>query len=219
MEENSYKENLMEPPSVDKNMGNYSNGSSHEVLGECGGNLEVEGVENTNRVEGFLYIPVSRLILLSMLTFGVYCYYWQYRNWAYVKEREGLSISPFWRAWFWVFFVYALLKAMKKDTYYHHVAQPSFSPLFLAIGAIFSELISQLINRLPYNAETIVLEMIALMIIGSHLAFIPVQLYVNRCEQKIHSDNTMKSAWSKGHLFCYIWTILVLIIGVLSGLA
>lgn len=209
----------MESPSVDENRGDDRNASSHGASGECGGTLEAKGVENINRVEGFLYIPVSRLILLSMLTFGVYCYYWQYRNWVYVKEREGLSISPFWRAWFWLFFVYALLKAMKKDSYYHQVAQPSFSPLFLAIVAIFSELISQSINRLPYHAETIVVEMVALMIIGAHLAFIPVQLYVNRCEQKLHPGNTMMSAWSKGHVFCYVWTILALLIGVLSGLA
>ena len=121
--------------------------------------------------------------------------------------------------WFWIFFVYALLKAMKKDPYYHQLAIPSFSPLFLASVAIFSELISQSINRLPYHAETIVIEMVALMIIGPYIAFIPVQLYVNRCEQKLHSGNTMKSAWSKGHLFCYIWTILAVAFVVLSGLA
>ena len=115
--------------------------------------------------------------------------------------------------------MYALLRAMKKDPYYHQLAIPSFSPLFLAIVAIFSELISQSINRLPYHSETIVVEMVALMIIGAHLAFIPVQRYVNSCEKWLQSGKTMKSAWSKGHLFCYIWTLLILIIGVLSGLA
>lgn len=219
MEENSYKENLLETSSVDDNRGNDSNASSHRASGECGGNLEAKRVENTNRIEGFLYIPVTRLVLLSMLTFGVYCYYWQYKNWTYVKEREGLTISPFWRAWFWIFFVYALLKAMKKDPYYHQLAIPSFSPLFLASVAIFSELISQSINRLPYHAETIVIEMVALMIVGAHLAFIPVQLYVNSCEKWLQSGKTMMSAWSKGHVFCYIWTLLILIIGVVSGLA
>ena len=209
----------MKSPSLDENRGHDRNVSSHGTAGECAGTVDAEGVENNSQVEGFLYIPVSRLILLSMLTFGLYCYYWQYRNWGYVKEREGLTISPFWRAWFWLFFVYALLKAIKKDPYYHQVAQPSFSPLLLAIVAIFSEVISQSINRLPYHAETIAVEMVALMMVGAHLAFIPVQLYVNRCEQKLHSGNTMKSAWSKGHVFCYVWTILALVIGVLSGLA
>ena len=205
----------MEPSSADENKGDHLTISSHGASGEYGGILKAKGMENTNRSEGFLYIPVRRLVLLSILTFGVYCYYWQYRNWVYVKEREGLSISPFWRAWFWLFFVYALLKAMKKDPYYHQVAQPSFSPLLLAIGAIFLELIS---NQTHYNTETIVVEVFVLMIVGPYLAFIPVQRYVNSCERLLQSGKTMKSAWSKGHLFCYIWTFLVLIIGVLSGL-
>lgn len=219
MEENSYKDNLMEHPSVEENSSGDHSSFSHGASGGCGGILDAEVVEKTNRLKGFLYIPVSRLILLSMLTFGVYCYYWQYKNWAYVRERTGTNISPFWRAWFWLFFVYALLKAMKEDPYYHQIVKPSFSPLFLAIGAICSELISQAINRLPYNAETILVEMFALMLIGAHLAFIPVQIYVNSCEQKLHAGNSMKSAWSRGHLFCYVWTILALIIGALSGLA
>lgn len=219
MEENSYKENLIDAALAAENGDDDRNDLKKGSSGEYVKMSEVEGSENTYRNEGFLYIPVLRLILLSVLTFGVYCFYWQYRNWAYVKEREELSIRPFWRAWFWLFFVYALLKEIRKDSYYHQAAQPSFSPLLLTIGAIFLELISQSINQLPYQAETILAEMVALMIIGPYIAFIPVQLYVNRCEQKLHSGNTMKSAWSKGHLFCYIWTILAVAFVVLSGLA
>ena len=219
MEENSYKENLIDAALVAENGDEDRDVLNKGASGVYGKIPEVEGAENTNHIEGFLYIPVLRLIFLSVLTFGVYCFYWQYRNWAYFKEREKLSIRPFWRAWFWLFFVYALFKEIKKDSYYNQAAQPSFSPLLLAIGAILLEFISQLINRLPYQVETIVAEMVALMIIGPYLAFIPVQLYVNRCEQKLNSGNKIKSAWSKGHLFCYVWTILAVVIGVLSGLA
>ena len=108
------KENLMKSPSLDENGGHDGNVSSHGTAGECGGTVDAEDVENNSQVEGFLYIPVSRLIFLSMLTFGLYCYYWQYRNWGYVKEREGLSISPFWRAWFWLFCVCAFESNQKR---------------------------------------------------------------------------------------------------------
>ena len=216
MEENSYKENLMESPSVLEKGVYESDSRSLEKSSELG---NAEGGAYAGGEEGFLYIPVARLILLSILTFGVYCYYWQYRNWVCIKERERLSISPFWRAWFWLFFVHALLKAMKKDSYYHQVATPSFSPLLLTMGAIFAELVSQSINQLPYNAETIAVEMVALMVIGAHLFFIPVQRYVNRCEQKLDPSKAMKSAWSRGHMFCYVWTILAFGVGLLSGWA
>ena len=223
MEENSYKENLIDAALAAGNGDADRNDLNKGAAGEYGKIPEAEGEENTHRFEGFLYIPVLRLILLSVLTFGIYCFYWQYRNWVYVKEREEFSIRPFWRAWFWPFFVYALLKEIRKDSYYHQADQPSFSPLLIAIAAILLEIITQSISKLPYQSETIMAEMVALwiigLIIGPHLAFIPVQLYVNRCEQKLHSGNTIKSAWSKGHLFCYVWTILAVIIGVLSGLA
>lgn len=38
-----------------------------------------------------------RLILLSILTFGIYEIYWFYRNWKHLKKHKGLNISPGWR--------------------------------------------------------------------------------------------------------------------------
>ena len=37
-----------------------------------------------------LYFPVSntKLVLLSVCTLGLYEFYWFYKNWALVKERE-----------------------------------------------------------------------------------------------------------------------------------
>jgi hypothetical protein len=33
----------------------------------------------------FLYIPVIRLILMSIISFSTYEFYWIYRNWRYLK--------------------------------------------------------------------------------------------------------------------------------------
>ena len=40
----------------------------------------------------FLFIPVWRLILMSILTSGIYEAYWIYKNWKFVKMRDGLEI-------------------------------------------------------------------------------------------------------------------------------
>ena len=48
----------------------------------------------------FLHIPVPRLILLSIASCGLYEAYWIYKNWRYIKERDGLNIRPFWRGVF-----------------------------------------------------------------------------------------------------------------------
>jgi hypothetical protein len=38
-----------------------------------------------------------RLVLLSILTFGIYELYWFYRNWKHLKIHKSLDISPGWR--------------------------------------------------------------------------------------------------------------------------
>jgi len=35
-----------------------------------------------------------------MLTLGIYEFLWFYRNWRYIRDRDGVSIRPFWRAIF-----------------------------------------------------------------------------------------------------------------------
>ena len=55
MEENSYKENLLETSSVDDNRGNDSNASSHRASGECGGTLEAKRVEIPTELRVFVY--------------------------------------------------------------------------------------------------------------------------------------------------------------------
>ncbi len=49
-----------------------------------------------------LFFPVSitKLIILSICTIGIYEVYWFYKNWEIIKQREYSKISPFWRAIF-----------------------------------------------------------------------------------------------------------------------
>jgi hypothetical protein len=48
----------------------------------------------------FLNISILRLVLLSIASCGLYEAYWIYKNWRYIKERDGLEIRPFWRVFF-----------------------------------------------------------------------------------------------------------------------
>ena len=51
----------------------------------------------------YLYVPISRLIVMSILSCGIYEIYWIYKNWRYLKEPDHRYIKPFWRAWFSAF--------------------------------------------------------------------------------------------------------------------
>ena len=57
------------------------------------------------------YYPVStmKLVVLSILTGGIYEIYWFYKNWKWIKRRDGSSIWPFARGLFSVLFYYPFL--------------------------------------------------------------------------------------------------------------
>lgn len=52
----------------------------------------------------------TKFIILSVLSLGIYELVWMYRNWKFFKEKEKTDISPFWRAWFAIFFIHSLFK-------------------------------------------------------------------------------------------------------------
>ena len=50
-----------------------------------------------------------KFIAMAICTFGLYEVYWSYKNWRFIKDRDGLDIMPFWRAIFYPLWHYALL--------------------------------------------------------------------------------------------------------------
>lgn len=56
------------------------------------------------------YFPVSlvKLLVMSVFTFGLYPYYWFYRNWKLIDARDEGGRIPILRAFFSVFFCYSL---------------------------------------------------------------------------------------------------------------
>ncbi|MBN2406182.1 MAG: DUF4234 domain-containing protein [Elusimicrobia bacterium] len=64
--------------------------------------------------EPFYYLPVSKVVILSILTLGIYELIWFYRQWSFVKERLKPGIKPFWRAVFGILYCDSLFKTVKK---------------------------------------------------------------------------------------------------------
>ena len=63
----------------------------------------------THNIEYF-YVPTAKLITLWLCTFGLYAFYWFYKNWKCVRDKGNENVSPFLRAWFGVFTCYGLFK-------------------------------------------------------------------------------------------------------------
>lgn len=152
----------------------------------------------------FLYIPVSRLILWSIASSGLYGIYWMYENWRYIKERDKLQISPFWRALFGVFYCYSLLLHICSNEKARSVEVPSFSPWVLANAWIVLFCGSLIVLRLSgfSSGHPSFLALVA-GLIPSFLCFVPVQNYVNRVTQR-KFPNQIYHRWTAGHWVCLL---------------
>lgn len=84
----------------------------------------------------YFYISTVRLIFMTIFSFGVFTSYWVYKNWRYVKERDGLDIMPFWRGWFMLFHFHSLLKHIKEDPKLAHTPRPDYSSGWLTFGLV-----------------------------------------------------------------------------------
>lgn len=62
----------------------------------------------------FFAVSVTKLVVLSFCTLGLYQIYWFYKNWKIIKEQEQVHMMPFWRAIFSLFFCYDLFEKIKK---------------------------------------------------------------------------------------------------------
>ncbi len=81
-----------------------------------------------------MFFPVTRLklVVTSIVTFGLYELYWFCRNWKLLKQRTAPDLMPFWRAFFALFFRYSLFREFKDSAVLRSVSA-EFSPgLFAA---------------------------------------------------------------------------------------
>ena len=53
-------------------------------------------------------IPVWKFALFSIASAGLYQMYWNYKSWKFLKERDSIEVSPFWRTFFMPIFLSSL---------------------------------------------------------------------------------------------------------------
>lgn len=77
----------------------------------------------------FFPVSVTKLLVLSICTFGLYEIYWFYRNWQLVKRRENSDIIPALRSIFGVLFCYALFRRVRDEAENHRTKPIPAGPL------------------------------------------------------------------------------------------
>ena len=69
-----------------------------------------ELTETVKTTSEFYVISKTKLLVLSVLSFGLYTYIWSYKNWSLYKKANQVDISPLARAIFFIFFIHQLYR-------------------------------------------------------------------------------------------------------------
>jgi hypothetical protein len=134
----------------------------------------------------YFAVSLLKLIVMSICTFGIYELYWFYKNWKLIKDREGIDIAPFWRAFFAVFFCYQCFSRIRATAASLGLHQSLYAGP-LAAGWI----ITNLLWKLP--------DQYWLISMLSFLFILPAQTLANRVNATAaphHDPNRRFTAWN-----------------------
>jgi hypothetical protein len=141
-----------------------------------------------------MYFPVSplKLVIMATCTFGLYEFYWFYRHWCCVQEREK-TITPFARAFFTPLFCYSLFKRIQATGKSHNVSRPIAAGPLAAGWIVFTMLV-----RLP--------DPFWIATFLAVLFLVPVQMAVNEINLATNPNHDLNNKFSK-------WNIAAVVIG------
>lgn len=142
----------------------------------------------------FFYISIPRLIFMSLITIGLFEAYWIYKNWWYLKKRDGLNIMPFWRGFFGILFIRDILKQIKNDRCLNSLSRAKYSPSVLAAGWIFLMFFGNIFSRMDNIGAAIVGIVVSAPTV---LFLLPAQNYINKVNA-MRSPMPRYNPWSEG---------------------
>ncbi|MCM1002832.1 MAG: hypothetical protein NC408_00655 [Candidatus Gastranaerophilales bacterium] len=167
-----------------------------------------EIVQNQNSFS-FKTTPVSKVILLSFLTAGIYDLILIFNYWKTVRDNMGLKVSPFWRSVFAVLTNYKLFPIFKE---YFEKYNINFSNVsLLASGYLLCTWLDNKITfrtlaleEVNYSLEItiLILELITALILGF------VQNKINKINEQNFPD-AEQNPWKVSNI---IWAIIFALI-------
>ena len=142
---------------------------------------------SSNSNETFFPVSARKLVVMSFCTLGLYQIYWLYQNWRIVKYREQRRISPPWRSVLGIFFLYPMLRRIRKKG-------SAVGLGALPAGALFITWL--LLSLLSYSPNPLH----SLLAIGSVFALVPVQRTANAINQRSNPDLPRNDKFGKLNL-------------------
>jgi hypothetical protein len=149
-----------------------------------------------------LFFPTSKtkLIVLSICSFGAYNIYWFYKNWKFLKVTQGLNIRPIWRAGLPIFYCYSLFKRVRECANENN-EYVKYSPGWLAVGYVLLSISWQTTGSQSHSF----LWLITMLAV---LTLLPVQNVINSLNAKVASNIDINERFSG-------WNITTIVFGII----
>jgi hypothetical protein len=161
----------------------------------------------------YFFIPIQRLVLMTIASFGLYQLYWMYKQWQYYDRKNRLAYQRERGGLAWLFFPWTIFQKIQYDTELNNVERADFSGvglfwLWAGAGAGIYLVVSSM-DSLFGKSDLIYYALGSLDV----LVLLPIQRYINRVNAKL--GNTYDKP-SLGHYLCLgigIFTVAGTLIG------
>ena len=128
----------------------------------CGGALP-DGSDRAGLSAPVDLIPVittTRIIVLSILTYGLYLFYWSYITWKQYGDHTRSQVYPIWHALSFVVPIYSIFRIHAHATAYHLLLTRStmvsaISPTLVAVLFVVSNALDWASFRLQWGVEEV----------------------------------------------------------------
>ena len=108
-------------------------------------------IEVRGNADGDYYVVApGKFLALTILTMGLYLFYWFYRQWRSVKQRDESGIWPIPRGIFYIFFTHSLFSDISgklRDKGISHAWSPGTAATLIVVVVLLSSILSQLSSR------------------------------------------------------------------------
>lgn len=143
----------------------------------------------------FFVVAPRKLVLMVLLSQGMYSFYWLYKHWARYRQATGAKVLPLVRAFFSVFFFYSLVMKISQKLALDGVSY-RWWPRSLALGLIICAFLPYTYIWFVTSLTTLKLS-ICLMILQVSLAA-QVQGAVNQVEGDPNGKANIRLTWANG---------------------
>ena len=162
----------------------------------------------------FFTVSLKKIAVVSFFTFGWYWLYCFYRSWVSHRKYSGERVLPLVRAFFAVFFIYALLKRVDKKLRFSG-EKYHWSPLALTVGFIATGVLPFFLSHGLFTLSVYVLICLQLLLAVLNTWFVVrMQRAINCAEGDISGEvnSTFTVAnWLWMSLGLLVWSGMVLL--------